>query len=59
MTDKHLDLEKHVNLINWVLKQAPVIALLIGTNIAQYRYFTNQIEKLETRIERLQDKLIK
>jgi len=44
--------------IEWLLKQAPVIILLVGTNIAQYNYFTKQIEKLETRVEKLQDKLL-
>lgn len=43
---------------NWILKQVPVIILLIGTNIAQYYYFTGQIVKLENRVEHLQDKII-
>lgn len=43
---------------DWVFKQAPAIILLILTNIAQYRYFTKQIEKLENRVEKLQDRLI-
>lgn len=52
MTDRQLSFTE------WLLKQAPVIILLVGTNIAQYQYFTKQIEKLETRVEKLQDKLL-
>lgn len=51
--------EKVTTAFQWIFKQAPVVILLIGTNIAQYNYFTKQIEKLETKVENLQDKLIK
>jgi hypothetical protein len=43
---------------NWLFKQAPVIILLVGTNLAQYQYFTAQITKLDARVEKLQDRLI-
>lgn len=49
---------KPTTFTEWLLKQAPVIILLVGTNIAQYQYFTKQIEKLETSVEKLQDKLL-
>ena len=50
--------EKVTTATEWLFKQAPVIILLIGTNVAQYNYFTAQITKLETRVSVLQDKLI-
>jgi len=49
---------KELSLTDWILKQTPVIILLIGTNVAQYNYFTKQIEKLEHRVEKLQDTII-
>jgi hypothetical protein len=51
--------EKVTTASQWLFKQVPVVILLIGTNIAQYNYFTKQIEKLENKVEKLQDKLIK
>lgn len=43
---------------DWLFRQAPVIIILIITNIAQYNYFTKQIAKLEDKVEKLQDKLL-
>lgn len=51
-------MDKALTIRDWILKQAPVIVILIGTNVAQYNYFTKQITKLEDRIEKLQDKII-
>lgn len=51
-------MEKVLTVRDWILKQAPVIVILIGTNLAQYNYFTKQITKLENRVETLQDKIL-
>jgi hypothetical protein len=51
-------MEKVIGFRDWLFKQAPVIVILIGTNLAQYNYFTKQITKLEDRVEKLQDKII-
>ena len=52
-------MEKVLTIKDWIFKQTPVIVILIGTNVAQYNYFTKQIAKLEDRIENLQDYIIK
>lgn len=50
--------EKITTAGQWLFKQAPIVILLIGTNIAQYSYFTNQLSLRDARIERLQDKIL-
>lgn len=41
----------------WLFKQTIGVIILIVTNIAQYNYFTKQLDKRDTKIDELEDKV--